>query len=310
MKKRILITGASGFIGQALLKFIDTRRLSFDLCAVALHPQKSQVPILKCDFLQEKKVFQLLSSTTPDYIIHLVGGRRLKKEDMFESNFMTTQILFDSIQKLRGYKPRVLIPGTAAEYGSWQKAGLVKEETRCHPASWYGFVKYMQTSLGLMYARGGLDIVVARMFNILGSGVPVTLAIGKFAQEIVKIEQKIVPAVLETRNLDGKRDFLDIDDVCYGLLMIAQHGKKGEIYNLCSSRAYVIRQLLQKLFSYSAVKNIEIKEEKEKFSDSYDVIGSNAKIKRIFNWKPRVSVEESLKKSLEYYRDRLKETVD
>ena len=303
MKKRILITGAGGFIGAALLKFICARSLPLEVFAVALHSRKSAFPISRCDFIDDKEVLKLLSSFKPDYIIHCVGGRRLEKGDMFESNFTATKILLDAIQKLPGYTPRVVIPGTAAEYGRLQKdAGLVKEETVCHPASWYGFVKNMQTSLSLMYARGGLDIVVARMFNILGSGVPPTLAIGKFAQALVKIEQKKVPAVLETRNLDGKRDFLDIEDVCAGLLAIARQGRKGEIYNLCSSRARGIRELLQKLLSYSVVKNIQVQEEKETASESYDVIGSNAKIKKALNWKPLVSVEESLQKSLEYYR--------
>ena len=303
MKKRILITGASGFIAGRLRSFVEEKKLPFEVGGISHRWEDPQIKVFRCDFTDPKKLREILSSFRPDYIFHLAGGRLPDEKEMLFANFETTRVLFDALQGVENFHPRIIIPSTAAEYGRLAKTvKFVREESPLHPVSWYGFVKYMQTSLSLMYARRGFDVVVARMFNILGSGVPESLAVGRFAKEIVKIEQGRHPAILETRNLSGKRDFLDVEDICSGLISIALHGKKGESYNLCSGRAYGIRPLLKKLLKYSVVKQIEIKEEKENFSHSYDCIGSNAKIKKTLSWKPQISIDESLQKSLNYYR--------
>ncbi len=295
MRKRILITGINGFIGSALQKFILAKRLPFEVVGKK---------VIRCDFTHQSKLFDILVSVNPDYIFHLAGGRKGNVHEIMQSNVQTSRVLFESVLKLKNCRPRIVIPGSAAEYGfSPPSIKLVTEKLSPQPNSWYGFVKHMQTSLGLMYARKGLDIVVARLFNISGTGVSPNLVVGKFAKEISMIEKGIKPPQLKTGNLKGKRDFLDIEDVCRGLVAIAHRGKRGEIYNLCSGHSQVIGEVLEKLLSFSKVKNIVVKEENEDISHSHDTIGSNAKIERISTWRPQVTIEESLRKSLDYYRD-------
>ena len=298
MTKKILILGINGFLGSAMDRYL--RGLRGPLRIYGLSRRSSAAAeqnIHVCDLNDGLRLRQILGDVRPDVIFHFAGGRFPDDQKMFESNFNTTRNLLESLKGDQSFKPRVIIPGSAAEYGQISGRKLITENCLPKPLGWYGFVKLLQTDLGLYYARGGLDVIVVRMFNICGAHTPAHLAIGGFARQIVAIERGKAP-VIHTKNLDGKRDFLDMEDVCRGLWMIAQKGKAGEIYNLCSARPSSIRTLLDKLLTYTTVKNITVEENKKDASFSFDVIGSNVKLRSVVDWSPRVSLERSLHNTL------------
>jgi len=304
MKKRILITGVNGFIGSALRRFIRDRNLNFDVFGIDLvKPAQADKQIFVCDLNNHRKLRRILSKIRPEYIFHLTGGRISGKKKLLQSNLSISQLLFETIKKIPNFRPRIIIPSTAAEYGNAGRRGkFITENANQRPISWYGFVKSMQTGLSLTYAEQGFDVVVGRIFNISGFGTPPTLVIGKFAYEISRMEKDPRKKVIYTKNLAVSRDFLDIQDVCGALLAIAKDGRSGEIYNICSARAYTIKDLLQKLLSYSGVRGVRIKEYKNGDGEVRDAIGSNVKIKGATRWRPQVTVEQSLLDTLNYYR--------
>ena len=54
---------------------------------------------------------------------------------------------------------------------------------------------------------------------------------------------------------------------------------------------------------WAAAKNITVQEEQKAQILTFDIIGANAKIKRATGWRPRVSMDQSLKNTLQYYRE-------
>lgn len=305
--KTVLITGASGFLGNALWQHLESCYHEYNIFGVDVRRSSRKVNMIVCDLKNPARVKRLLFRTKPQYIFHFAGGRNGDRQNLLDENFRTTQTLFESIAELKEYKPRIVIPGSAAEYGKPPKGiKQLNENILPQPESWYGFVKYLQTSLSLMYARKGLDIVVSRMFNISGYGTPAGLVIGKFAQEIVKLEKNQNTDTIEAGDLSGQRDFLDIGDVCKALVAIARRGVRGQIYNVCSGKTYLIRDLVQKLISLSTIKGIVLNEKIRSVSESFDAIGSNKAIESKTGWSPRIPMERSLKNTLEYYRDVLR----
>jgi GDP-4-dehydro-6-deoxy-D-mannose reductase len=299
---RVLITGVNGFIGGSLWRFLSKQRLKLEVFGLDVGPVASCNKIFVCDLNHKKNFLKVLSSVKPDVIFHAAGGRMSDKGEVFKANFLTTKSLLETIEKDYKKTPRIIIPGTAAEYGQPpQGQRTVTEKTLPQPGSWYGFVKYMQSILALSYAERGLDVIVARIFNVLGFGTPPGLAMGRFAQEIVRIEERQASAILKTGDLKGKRDFLDIEDVCAALLALARKGRSGEVYNVCSGRACTIRALLDQMISCSGRKDVVVKEGKA-FSESCDIVGSNVKIKKTTGWRPKVSLKDSLNETLEFYR--------
>lgn len=290
----ILIIGVNGFIGRALWNYLKERK--FPLKVFGTHI-KLENPIL--DLPDLKKI---LNRIRPDVIFHLAGGKPADENALWQANFLSTKILLDAVIGTGSFSPLIVVPGSAAEYGDLKTDRPVSERSEPRPLWWYGFVKYMQTNLGLMYARNGMDVRIARIFNVGGYGTPETLALGSFAQRIVRIERGETPAVLNVGLLSGRRDFVDIEDVCAALWAIARRGKKGETYNVCSGRAVNMRDLLRKMISLSAVRII-VKEEQTAHSPSFDIVGSSAKLRRATGWRPQVTAEQSLRNTLRYYRE-------
>ena len=293
----ILITGVNGFIATALWNYLKTHKFSLEVFGTDIklrNPASSQ-----------RQLKKILNRIQPNVIFHLAGAKSADENVLWQANFISTKILLDTVAELKSISPCIVIPESAAEYGKIKKPQKpVSEKLQPRPLAWYGFVKYMQTSLGLMYARQGLDVRIARIFNICGYGTPSSLALGNFAEKIVQIERGQEPPVLKVGQLTSQRDFIDIEDVCSALWAVARKGKRGEVYNVCSGRSSRMRFLLRELIACSNVKNIvAVKEGQKTRSATFDIVGSNIKIRRVTGWRPRVSLEQSLKNTLQYYRE-------
>lgn len=298
----ILITGVNGFIGTALWNYLKAQKFPFEVFGIDIQLKNPARHLSVCDLGNPRQLKKVLNRVQPDVIFHLAGGRPADENALWQANFIPTKILLDAATELKGISPCIIIPGSAAEYGPIKSPQRpVSEEISPEPYAWYGFVKYIQTNFGLMYARKGLDVRIARIFNIGGYGTPASLALGNFSKKIVQIERGQEPLTLKVGDLSGRRDFIDIEDVCSALWAIARKGKRGEIYNVCSGKSSSMRALLCCLVSYSGVK-VVIKEEQKAHSTSFDITGSNAKIRRATGWRPHVDLEQSLRNTLQYYR--------
>ncbi len=298
----ILITGVNGFIGTALWNYLKGEKSSLRVFGVDIQQGNPTRNVYACDLCDPRQFRKILQRTRPKIIFHLAGGRPADENALWQVNFISTRTLLEAVAQLSGDRPRVIIPGSASEYGRVKTPQRpVTEDFPLQPLGWYGFSKYAQTSLGLMYARRGIDVRIARIFNIAGAGTPPSLAIGNFAQRIVTIERESGRPILKVGRLSGRRDFLDIEDVCSALWAIARKGKKGEVYNVCSGKTSVIRFLLRELISHAHTK-ISVQEERKAASTSFDIIGSNVKLQRATGWRLRVSLARSLENTLRYYR--------
>jgi len=302
MKKTVLIAGAGGFLGSALTRYLD-RESSWKVVGLYRRQRKGFPKGVVCDLKAARKLKAVFADLRPDIIFNLTGGRITDSHRLYIDNIEATQSLFEAAGAVSGYNPRIIIPGTAAEYGRVTPPGkAVNENDPARPLSHYGFVKLMQTQLSLFYAGRGMDVCVARMFNICGFGTPEHLALGRFAAQVVRIENKRQPPQLLTGPLNGRRDFLDIDDVCRALVMIAKKGKSGRVYNVCSSRACTIRDALNRMLASARVRGITVREQKNCGQESFDIRGSFARLKKDTGWAPRVPLDKSLAGTLAYYR--------
>lgn len=305
-KRRILITGVNGFLGKALWQYLKKYYPGLRVYGLARKPGSHDCNFFICDLKHKNRIEPILTAIEPDYVFHCAGGRMAKRKELWEANVLTTKCLLEAILNMKSARPRIVIPGSAAEYGRMPSGRRkIRESDRCVPLGRYGAVKLEQTSLALGYARRGMDVVVARIFNVMGDGTPPVLAAGRFAEQIAGIEKGRSGKVIETKNLARKRDFLDIRDVCSALWTVARHGKSEQVYNVCSGRPVTVKKMLRKLLSLSKVRGIAVTEHKDDISSSFDVIGSNAKLRSLSGWSARVRMEQSLKDTLDSYRARM-----
>lgn len=300
---RILITGVSGFIGSTLWSLLHQQK-GFETFGISHRPPViTRSNIFVCPITDKKRILTILSSVKPDGIIHLAGGKSDNDRETFESNFLGTQCLLEALEETGLRKTRVVIPGTAAEYGNVKGYRSVTETAIARPINWYGLVKNLQVNLGLFYARRGMNVVIARIFNVMGYGTPARLALGRFARDIAAIEKKGGRGVLLSGTLNDRRDYLDVDDVSRALVALLRKGRSGEIYNVASGKVYPMRELLHQLIRQSSAKNIVVREKKTGVVPSCNAAGVNAKIKKATGWTPRISIDESLDRTLAFYRE-------
>jgi len=276
--KRIAITGVNGFIGTALSEFISNE-----------FPATEIISIRRPDF---QNIRNILKETRPDYIFHLAGYSGSEWHILYESNILTSIQLFESCMST-GLKPRIVIPGSAAQYATYESDYQIREDSSQNPASNYGECKKWQCSLSNLYFRRGLPIVIGTIFNIISTNIPIVTVVGDLISKVRRLKEYGNTGSLTIGNLQSYRDFLHINDICRALTVLARDGRPGESYNICSGKAVSIGKILQLMCSSASV-SPEINYDpayEQKVNYNY---GSNRKIRGQLGWEPDISLEKSV----------------
>ena len=243
MKPRFLVTGATGFTGRHLRGFLRENACSEIYCTDC----KLGDGIEGCDLSDSRMLETLLKNIRPDGIFHCVGSFSNSWETDLETNVSITRSLLETL-RTTGIPSRVLLIGSAAEYG-FASGGPVPESCPLLPVSIYGLTKSMQTALMDYYSRWhGMDVVLARTFNLYGDGCSPLLFPGRVLQQVSQIRDGLKKKI-EVRSLDSSRDYLDVRDASAAYLRIMRHGSGGEVYNVGSGQPVRMDLLLLDLIS-------------------------------------------------------------
>jgi GDP-4-dehydro-6-deoxy-D-mannose reductase len=315
MKKTALITGAEGFIGSHLVRFLQSKGWKV-IGTSRLHntdslPQSPNVRFVQCDLRNGQRVAQLFEQYQPSHVFHL-GAQSLPTlswtdpVETFESNIMGSLHVFEAARYSRRL-PVVVSACSSAEYGNVPASAIpVREEQPLLPLHPYGISKVCQELLGRQYF---LDYKIPttniRLFNTTGPG-KTSDAPSDFVRQLVRIKKGLQAPVIEVGNLKPRRAFLDVNDTVRGFYSAAMKGKRGESYNLCATTTREIGELLRAAIRLSGVK-AEIRQASRLMrpSDEKIIFGNTEKIRRDTGWKPRVSMEQTLSSMLEYWDEHL-----
>ncbi len=290
----ILITGADGYIGQNLCSLL--KETAPDGRIVGVDRKATSGGTLCIDLLGKKDVADLISEVRPDYILHLAGVIYSRDwEAHYKGNVETTINILEAVRECH-LKSRVIVPGSAAEYGRISTNDLpITERQLPNPVSPYGVAKVWQTTVTRYYATSGVDAMTGRIFNVIGKGMPEGLSIGAFAGQLKKIKDGELPPQIMVGNLRPRRDFIDIKDVCKGLIALAEKGMRGEVYNICSGRSVSMEDVLRKIIVGSGL-DIEVVSDpaRQKDADIEDIFGTHEKLSGDTGWMPVVPLDSSI----------------
>ncbi len=284
-----LITGASGFLGRHLLAHLEG-----DWIAVGRRrpPWVEAKAYRECDLLDRAGLETLVLETAPAVVFHLAGRTPPGGAEVFyRSNTLATLHLLDALRAAA--RPcRVVLVGSAAELGPVPGEALpVGEDYPCSPDGPYGLSKWLMTCAGLA-ARPPLEVVVARVFNPIGPGLPASQALGRFAAELAG---GAGPIRLEVGDLDARRDFVDARDVARALIALANLGRAGRLYHVGTGRSRSIREGLDELIRRSGREvTVDVVQALARPRGPSD---SRADVGRIFEeagWSAEISWEQSL----------------
>lgn len=293
----ILVTGASGFIGTGLREILAAELPDAIVVCVDRH---EALGVLGADLLDPAAIDAIVAAHRPTHVLHLAGVTRSSSwRELYEGNVETTTNLLDSLST---HVPgcRIVIPSSAAEYGAVREQDLpVTEERPAYPISPYGVAKLWQSTAARFYTTRGLHVLVARIFNISGRGVPPTFSIGSVVAQLAAVRAGTAAPRIEVGDTSTVRDFIDVADVSRALVALADGGRAGEIYNVCSGTPVSIGEVFGKLVEYSGLE-VEIVENirPPRIGDIPVSYGSFDKIHGELGWAPTISLDESLKRAL------------
>lgn len=249
IRRRVLITGGTGFLGQHL-----TRRLVELGAQVTVALRQGENPALvaalpdqagRCDGdVRDRSALQgVVETVRPEIIFHLAA---VGVNDPFIAAEVALQVnLHGTLNLLRTARQagadcvrRIVVAGTSYEYG---------EAGQLDPGNVYAATKVAAWAFCRMYCRAhGTPVVVARPFNVYGPG---------------QNERALIPSAIRVALNDQdfamtpgqqRRDFVHVDDVIGGFLAVATAaGVEGHSLDLGTGQATPVRDVVERIFALS-----------------------------------------------------------
>jgi len=301
-KKKVLVTGATGFIGSHLVKRLIKEGCRVKVLALPeecrkLTHLKGKITCLKGDICGPLE--KIIKNT--DIVFHLAGLTDVLScsrypEKAFRINAFGTFNLLKSIDPAKLEK--FIHLSTAAVYGVPQYLPI-DEKHPTFAANPYSASKLAAECFVIAYgATYGLNYSVIRLFNVYGPGQD-----GNFFMPTM-VKQIISKDSIRLENNDTTRDFIYIDDVIDGIIKVAKQGKKA-VYNLGSGRETRIAEVINE------VKNILDKKIEVKVLDiNRSNIPRNradiGRIKKEVKWSPQTPLRKGLERTVDYWMARQK----
>ncbi len=301
--KRVLVTGATGFIGGHLLDALGASAADVAIVTRDESCASNVQRVFVGDMRDQNFVRQVIQNWSPNIVFHLAGVRdRILTREAFghalDANLMGTLNLLFATLNIPSLE-RIVILGTAEEYGG-NHAPFV-ESMRESPISAYSFSKQCATHLSqLMHCSFGLPVVILRPSIAYGPAQRNDMFLPALIQAL--LQGKEFPMTLGEQT----RDYVYVADLVDALLRAGYRtGIEGEVVNIGSGEPTQIAQLVSRV---------------EHILGSADMVRRGAlayrigepmaywldisKAKRLLEWTPQTSLDDGLRSTVEWYQDR------
>lgn len=296
---RVLVTGASGFIGSRLCARLSS--LGASIHAISRRPRTEHAAIAwhQGDLASDQVVRDLLAAVKPEIVFHLAsevkGGRDLKLVmPTFNANLLSTVHLLVAATET-GCR-RIVTAGSLEEPDGQERAVI--------PSSPYAAAKAAASAYARMFhALYQTPVVLARIFMVYGPG----------QQDLLKLVPYVALSLLRgesPRLSKGERpvDWIFVEDVVEGLLTMGlAPGIDGRTLDLGSGELVTTRRIVEILgeivdagipLQFGALPDRPMEQVR---------VADVAATDRVLGWKPGVPLRSGLEQTVEWYRRRLGE---
>lgn len=278
--RHALVTGASGFLGRHLVPELRARDVKITTVGRTANVDGHHIALGPGPW-HPSALAAIIEAEEPDIIFHLAGSSVGSSQELDELNWGVATSLMQALS-VRPARPVFVCCGSAAEYGAAIVDGApITEDVECLPLSAYGISKLAQTRSALSFSEAtGTPVLVARIFNPIGAGMPTHLALADFAWQIAASSGP--RAVLQCGNLDVYRDFVDVRDVASMICGLAANPLARGVINICSGQAVGLRDLVHLLVEASGKEIVvETAPQRLRPGELQTVLGSTARIEKL-----------------------------
>jgi GDP-4-dehydro-6-deoxy-D-mannose reductase len=312
---RILMTGASGFVGRRLAPALRAAYPGAALAAIA-HSPSDTCPgwtTFCVDIADADGINEAVRSWRPNLVVHLAAQSSVGTEAEFAEE--TWRINAGGALNLacaiaRTVRESIVFNVSTGEvYGSSFLNGPASETTPLSPRSVYARSKAAAETIFEDVLPPESHLVTVRPLNHTGAGQDERFVLPSFAAQIARIEAGLVPPKLQVGNLGVERDFLDVRDVIDAYLLILAGTEalpRRAVLNVASGQARRIGDLLDVMVAASTRPfEVEIDPARFRPAEIPRAVGDAALLRRHFGWIPKHSVDELVVGLLTYWRARI-----
>lgn len=302
--RRILVTGASGFVGGHLLGAL---RSAFPgavlLAATRGKAVDSWDEAITLDLGDAGSCSTAVRAARPDAVVHLAALAETAASfrdplRTWRVNLLGTLALAEAV--LVEAREAVFVLASSAEvYGlSFQDGRALAEDGALRPANPYAASKAAaDLAIGEMALRG-LRAIRLRPFNHTGAGQSDGFVVSAFAKQVALIAAGRQDPVLRVGALDRWRDFLDVADVCAGYAAVLRRADTlapGAVFNLASGAPRHVGGIVDELIRMAGIApRIEQDSARLRPTDVVRTEGDSRAAREVLGWQPRVPWERTL----------------
>ena len=280
----------------------------------------SDIKMIECDIRYPATIDKIIMEYQPEQIFHLAAQSYPtvswdRPYETIEININGTIAVYEAIKKVRhmvnnDYDPMVVVACSSAEYGETlnqlkNDEIYVKETAELQPLHPYGVSKVGQDLISFQYFKNDhIRCIRARIFNSTGTR-KVNDVTSDFTFRAVKAE-KTGNYELRVGNLETRRAIMDQRDLVNGLLLLAEKGTPGEVYNISSEHIYQMKDIvtmIEKQIGHDL--KIQVDEKLLRPTDERVIVGDVTKIKRDTGWKQCIPMEQTIADMLDYWRKKV-----
>ncbi len=252
---------------------------------------------IQCNLTQTKKIIKIIKKYKTNVIVNFAAQGMVEQSwenpiDWYETNIIYTISLIEKLSRIK-FVNRFVQFSTPEVYGNTKK--WVRENSKFNPSTPYAISRACSDMhLNILNKYKGFPFIITRTANVYGPH-----------QQLYRVLPKLIIKCLNKKKfyIDGKgnseRSFIFIDDVNEALYKIIKKGKSGGTYHISTNNLISIKKLaLLVCKKLNADQKFIIRHTKERLGkDMYYKLRSN-QIRRDFNWKEKVKLEEGIEKTI------------
>lgn len=292
---RVLITGASGFVGAWLSRELKT----------AGHETIEVDHSL--DVRRADDVAGAISRAEPDAIAHLAAVS-FAPDAASNPQLALEVAVRGTVNVLEGMRihpvpPALLISGSSEVYGAPRPDQLpLRESAALNPETPYALSKVAQENVALGYAaRFGMRVVVTRSFNHTGPGQRPEFVVPALARRVLAVANQDATEI-PVGNLDVRRDLSDVRDVVRAYRLLLEQATAGQqagaerVVNVSSGRSVPIRWIVEQLCRLAGVEpRLRVEPTLVRATDAPDIRGDSSLLHSMTGWQPEWELEATLR---------------
>jgi GDP-4-dehydro-6-deoxy-D-mannose reductase len=326
MKKKILITGITGFVGSHMADYILANHPNCQIFASKRYHLSrldkiehvyEKIRWIDCDITDPIATEKMIRIVKPDKIFHFAAESFVSPSwdhphRYMSVNYNGTLNILEAMKRIKS-RAKILIPGSGEEYGLLEKKDMpITERTLINPVNPYAVSKVAQDYISYVYYKSfGVRAIRVRTFNHEGPRRENVFGISSYAFQIAKIEKsKNKKTKILVGHLKDKRNFTHVLDVIKAYWLATELCEVGKLYligNYSSKSIYTFEQALVKLKNYSTIKNLKHKIYRPfvRPTSVPFLITQKTEFENLTGWKPKISFEQILLDTLNFWREKL-----